>query len=258
MTKLFNLIAFFLPLSVSAQFNEVASTLCDLNTKAFIIFGGDDDLVATIMKQPELKPLMIYRLDFTSEFGQRLKVNAPTMYLFDKNMMALAQEDVSRSGWRRMKTAFARKTAKDCLLMAENIETEPAADLVSRPSEEELGEFKIEVEDVEDWQPEPLPEAPKPAAPEKAVASLSKTATAKAPNEDLPHGLVVQKFWTVQIGAYTTEARAKSKAAQYPELYPEVKQENGFYKVTFGTFTQEASAKEFAAKYQGFAKLLTW
>ena len=246
----------FAPLIAAAQFSKVADEVCDNNTKAFIIFGKHD-LNQTILKQPELEKLWVYELAYDSEFGKRLKVNSPTMYLFDKNMMALAQEDVSRTGWRRMKEAMKRPTSKDCLLMAENVEKAADGDLVARPTEDELGEFKIEVPDSEPWTPEPIPAEPEPAT---KAASPGKTTTKAQdyPLEDLPAGLKVQRFWTVQIGAYTSEANAKKKVAEYPDLYPTYKMVGGLYKVTFGTFTQEASAKEFATKYKGIVKELTW
>lgn len=248
----------FLPGLLFAQFEQVANDVCDKGTKAFIVFG-DDDLNQTILKQPELSKLWVYEMAYDSEFGRRLKVNSPTMYLFDKNMRALAQEDVSRSGWRRMKEALKKPTSKDCLLIAEKSKEAPE-ELVSRPSEEELGQFKIEVPDVEPWQPEPIPAQPEPTPTPKPTPSPDKQkTTAKTyANEDQPAALTAQKFWTVQIGAYTSEANAKKKASQYPDLYPTYKLSDGLYKVTFGAFTQQASAKEFASKYNGIVKEITW
>ena len=254
-----SIILLFLPGLLLAQFEQVANDVCDKNTKAFIVFG-DDDLNQTIIKQPELSKLWVYEMAYDSEFGRRLKVNTPTMYLFDKNMRALAQEDVSRSGWRRMKEAIKRPTSKDCLLMAEKVEKTPEGDLVARPSEDELGEFKIEVPDVEPWQPEPIPAEPEPTPAPKPTPSSDKQKTAAKTytNEDQPAALTAQKFWTVQIGAYSSESNAKKKVSQYPDLYPTYKLDNGLYKVTFGAFTQQASAKEFASKYNGIVKEITW
>ena len=180
------------------------------------------------------------------------------MYLFDKNMMAITQEDVSRSGWRRMKEAIKRPTSKDCLLMAEKVEKAVDGDLVARPSEDELGEFKIEIPDAEPWQPEPIPSEPEPAPKPTPSPDKQKTTAKTYANEDQPAVLTAQKFWTVQIGAYASEANAKKKASQYPDLYPTYKFSDGLYKVTFGAFTQQASAKEFATKYNGIVKEITW
>lgn len=265
MTKFITFTLALLPFFAAAQFSKVANEICEAGTKAFVIIG-DHDLSKTIFEQPELKSVKVYQFDFASEFGRRVRAIEPTMYLFDKNMMAIAQEQVSRSGWRRMKEKFNKRTSKDCLLLVEAVEAAPDGDLVERPSEEELGEFKIELPEAE--KPEPKPEketkpvavSPGKTSPPLVIAKTKATPKPEEINEDAPHGLQPQRFYTIQIGAYASEANAKKKVAQNPDLYPTYRLEpfgnRNLYVVNFGTFTNRDTAAEIAAKYKGFVKEL--
>lgn len=230
----------FLPSAAFCQFEEIAQEICTEDKKAFVIFGADP-LNATILKQPETRGVQVYELRLDSEFAKRRKLQTPTMCLYNKNMMEIACTEVSRSGWRRMKPNFAKKTSADCLLL----EAAPEK-LEERPSEEELSHFPIKV-------PTPDPAAPKQE--KKPAASAAAGGDEAARERELNAvGLEYATFYRVQIGAYANEENAKEKVRQYAELNPSYKLEDGLYKVTFGTFTKEESAREMAAKHNGIIK----
>jgi hypothetical protein len=245
MTKKILLLLFLPAFAAGQTFEEIAKALCQADQQAVLLFGENSKIVRLIESQPEMDGKMLFKCKYNSEIGKRLGVGSPTMYYFDKNMVALHKEELSSRGWKIFKKALDKPTSKDCLITAL-----PEPKKASIPAEDRIS--------LADNKPTSKP-MPKQQAIPKA-AQIEKKEQAKIPNlnEDLPPSNAAQ-FWTIQLGVYVKAENAERKVSQDREIIasshlayvPGIGKEA--YVVTAGLFAEKSEAQRWAKKLGGFA-----
>lgn len=145
------LLLLFLPFVASGQFLDIAAEICEKNQMAIVLFGDNYALAEEIQASPAAAACEVYRLDITSEFGRRIRLRQPALYLFDRNMFALKSSSADAEGWDELSRGIPVKPSPDCLLPAASGRVDPAP--APRPSPAEK-------------QPDPEPYAKYPPGPQ--------------------------------------------------------------------------------------------
>lgn len=224
-------------------FEEVSKRLCDENKKGFIIFGENPKLANLVESQPELKKFVVYKLDYKSEIGKKFGVSTPTMYALNKNMVVQAKEELSSRGWKEMKKHLKFKLSEDCILIA-------------RPVESELNAIAEKIAPPEQKKVEQLKEEKVESIVEESVVQETVV------REPVVQDTYSKSYWTVQLGAYGSEQRARNKIAKctHVELDMNVNKKhvilNNEYKEVYvvyaGQFSNKTEARQWADKLNGF------
>jgi hypothetical protein len=127
------------PISVSAQFNQIANELCKKNALGFVLIGNSE-LNNFISHQDEIEKCVCYEVSFDSELAKRFGTVKPTMYLFNKNMMVIHMDNITMSAWDVMRNKFDTKISNDCLITAHS----DISDKITLYKLREIGNLKSE------------------------------------------------------------------------------------------------------------------
>lgn len=116
-----------LPLQAPAQFMDIARELCHADKMGIVVFGENYALAEDIQGSRVAARCNVYRLDLSSEFARRIKQQKPAVYLFDRNLFALASAPADLAGWNEISRCIPAQPALDCLLTVQPADkSEPA------------------------------------------------------------------------------------------------------------------------------------